>query len=192
MKHLFLTISILFLISFHSQAQTQNLQGIRNRLFCNVYDYQHADRTTNRFLRANFPYLTEPRQPGGLSMPPVGVNSKRQIISMKFQEHPFFHFKLKEGRVDFHAIIMSPTQKFENGAELWLVFENENDANAAFKMLTDTLASASNDKKTTTDNGQTTAVFTGKGNDNSAYIVKLILKKDEAGDYAIFLPDYGD
>jgi hypothetical protein len=188
MKHLFFTMLTLFSVSHNSSAQTETLLDVRNKLLCNVYDYQHADSTTNRFLRANFPYLTKPTPKGGLFLPPIGVNSKREIISMKFQQHPFFNFNLKEGRIDFHAVIDPNTEKFETGADLWLIFENEIDANAAFKVLTDTLTSVSKQKKTTNDNGQVTTLFSGSGKNNSAFTVKLILKKDETGDFAIYLP----
>jgi hypothetical protein len=48
--------------------------------------------------------------------------------------------------------------------------------------------SVSKQKKTTSDNGQVTTLFSGSGNNNSAFRIKLILKKDETGDFAIYLP----
>jgi len=192
MKHPFFALFVISVLPLVSLAQKENLQDIRNKLLCNVYDYQHADRATNRFLRANFPYLTQDPPAGGWSSPPIGVNSKREIVSMKFQQHPFFNFNLKEGRVDFHEVISSG-EKFETGTDLWLIFENEKDANTAFKMLTDTLTNVSTGKTVTNSNGQITAVFSGNGKNNSTLQVKLILKKDETtGDFAIRLPANDD
>jgi hypothetical protein len=193
MKHLFFTLFIISFVSHNSWGQKENLQDIRNKLLCNVFDYQHADMATNRFLRANFPYLTQQPPAGGWAMPPVGTNSKKEIVSMKFRQHPFFNFNLKEGRVDFHAVIMSANNKFETGADLWLIFDNEKEANTAFKVLTDTLTSVSKEKKITNGNSQMTAAFSGNGKNNSTFQVKLILKKDDTtGDYTICLPDNDD
>jgi len=50
------------------------------------------------------------------------------------------------------------------------------------------LTSVSNQKKTTSDNGQVMTLFSGSGKNNSVFRVKLILKKDETGDFAIYLP----
>ena len=188
MKHFFFAVFLLSFVPQISKGQKPNLQDVKNVLLCNVYAYPHADRATSRFLRANFPYLDEPRPPGGWSMPPIGINSTKKIVSMKFQQHPFFQFDLKEGRVDFHEVI-SAGEKFETGADLWLIFANEKDANAAFKVLTDTLASVSNDKKITNESGQTTAFFSGAGNFRKVFTVNLILEKMETGDFAIYLPD---
>src|ERR1700731_4635699 len=100
MKHLFFTIVILSFVSYNSWGQKEDLHDLKNKLLCNVFDYQHADSATNRFLRANFPYLTEQPPAGGWVLPPVGINSKKEIVSMKFQQHPFFNVNSREGRID--------------------------------------------------------------------------------------------
>ena len=180
-------IIVLSCISHHASGQKENLQNAKNKLLCNVYDYQHADSATVSFLRANYPYLAAPKPQGGVFLPPIGTNSTRETVSMRFRRHPFFAFTLKEGRVDFHGV-NSAGEKFETGADLWLIFDNEQDAKVAFQVLSDTLASVSKDKKITTDNDQTTADFTGDGIFRSPFRVKLILKKEATGDFTIFLP----
>ena len=187
MKELFLALTILCSTWQLSWGQKENLQDVRNKLLCNVYDYQHADTATVSFLRANFPYLAKPVPEGGLFMPPIGTNSTREIVSMRFERHPLFHFKMKEGRIDFHEVTTAG-EKFETGADLWLIFENETDAHAAFSLISDSLARVSKDHKPSNDTDQMMEVFTGDGKYRSPYTVKMILKKDPAGNFAIYLP----
>lgn len=193
MKLFILRLIILCFLSQSSFGQTKSLQSVRNELLCNVFNYRQADSATVAFLRANFPYLAEPVPPGGSILPPFGSNYPREVISMRFRRHPFFDFNIREGRVEFEAVVMSAHEKYERSADLWLIFDREADAEAAFQIISDTLSTAAKKKKmNSADSGQKAAEFSETARDND-WQVKLILKRDDGkGYYTICLTDADD
>jgi hypothetical protein len=193
MKLFFLRPIILCFLFQFSFGQTKSLQSVRNELLCNVFDYKQADSATVAFLRANFPYLAKPVPQGGLILPPFGSNYPSEVISMRFRRHPFFDFNIREGRVDFETVVTPAHEEYERRADLWLIFDREADAQAAFQIISDTLSAAAKKKKmNNADNGQKTAEFSETVRDND-WQVKLILKRDDGkGYYTICLTDADD
>lgn len=134
MKKIIITTFCFLFTSSVALCQSESFEDVSNILLCNAYRYEKADSATLAFLKINFPYLAKPQPQGGLSMPPIGSNSKEYIISLKFKQHPFFTFKMKEGSLNFHTV-ESAGSVFERGADLVLTFENSTDVKKAFDEL---------------------------------------------------------
>jgi hypothetical protein len=165
-------------LSFNSFAQKENIHDFSNKLLCNAYVYGKTDPATFGFLKIHFPYLTKPKPQGIIFTPPIALNTKSSIVSMNFTKHPFFNFKIKSGHLDFLAKD-DDGSIFETGAYLWLIFDNENDANITFTQLIDSFQNYSNHESIIKKNGQKIASFTGKAN-NYTYKPQLTLLKDSA------------
>jgi hypothetical protein len=160
LKKFLSTLVLLIILAIYSFGQKESFEEVSDKLFLNVYAYGKTDSTTFEFLKKNFPYLTKKKPEAGWSMPPIGIDAKQYIKTYNtFKKHPFFEFKLKEGHLDFFAVESSDGFIYETGAGLWLIFENEADANFAFTKLVDIFSNLSQQKVISEDKGQKTGRF---------------------------------
>ena len=165
MKNHILSFLLLSMISFNSFGQKENINDYSNKLLCNAYVYGKTDAATVEFLQAHFPYLARQKPENGYLTPPEGDNAKHSLTTMTFKQHPFFNFKMKSGSIDFFTVDDGGGLVFEKGAQLWLNFDTEGDANYVFAKLVDSLQKLSYQKTLTTQNGQSVILFSGYAND---------------------------
>jgi len=179
MKQYTLAVITFLLLSLNSLGQKENIEDINNKLFLNAYVHEKADSMTLSFLKDNFPYLLKKR-PVDIVLPPIGIDAERSITSLKFKKHPFFDFHIKGGQLDFETIKEPGEPKFETGAELWLLFDNETDANKAFDQLIEIYKNVSTTQDINDRNGHKFAKFSAMGRDNylrKAYFALIKIDK---------------
>jgi len=172
-KHLF-PLLLLSMISLSSFAQKETINDYSNKLLCNAYAYEKADTATFNFLQNHFSYLTRPKPEDGYLTPPEGTSSTHSITTMSFKKHPFFDFKLKEGRIEFFTV----DGMFEKGAQLWLVFNNDGDEDYAISQIANSLGNLSYQKNITTKGTQETILYTAYVN-GVVYKPELVITKDD-------------
>ena len=172
------------LIALHVTAQQNKIQDITDKLFCHVYAYEKADSSTKEFLKKNFPYLTQKPPKEGWIMPPIGSNSQKFIISMKFTKHPFFDFRIDEGRLDFNAV-KTGTEVFEDGVTLILLCKTFKDGLATYNDIINLYKKVSDDKKIIEGNDQNIARFWGKTAYKSTAKAEIVFLKGDTKNYTI-------
>jgi len=72
---------------------------------------------------------------------------------------------MKSGSIDFFTVDDGGGLVFEKGAQLWLNFDTEGDANYVFAKLVDSLQKLCYQKTLTTKDGQSVILFAGYAND---------------------------
>lgn len=175
MKNHILSFIILLTLSFNSFAQKETINDYSNKLLCNAYVYGKTDTATLNFLQNHFSYLTRPKPEDGYLTPPEGTNSTHSITTMTFKKHPFFNFPITSGHLDFFTV----DGFIEKGAELWLVFDNDEDADNTFSQISSALRNLSYQNTVTNKGTQETIVYTAYVN-GVVYKPELALIKDDA------------
>ena len=188
MKKIFASLILTFLMTC-SFGQSETFLDLSNKLYCYAYDYKKADTATYNFLKANFPYLTQPTPEGGWVGAPITVDATFSTTTLKFEKHPFFQYNLKSGQLDFETVNEPGARKTEQGAKLTLVFKNENEASVAYKELVDKFMKNSTTQDTSTVQDKAIAKFTGLGENNRQRRAQLVLSKNSS--LAIYKIEFG-
>jgi hypothetical protein len=176
----------------NTKAQNEDFQELTSKLFCNVYVYGKSDSATTEFLNMHFPYLLKKREQGVQYGIPIGKNTKESITSMYFKKHPFFDFKIKEGRLDL-ATLETAGHIYDNGTELWLFFENKKDADSVYDKLIKIYKKISSENKLAELTDRKVAKFSAKLSDNSIKKAILVLMKDTGtNNYKIYFDNWYD
>ena len=172
------------LIALHVTAQQKKIEGITSELFCHVYSYEKANSSTKEFLKKTFPYLTQKPPKGGWVMPPIGRNSQKFIISMKFTKHPFFDFRIDEGRLDFNAV-KTETEVFETGVTLNMLCKTFKNGLATYNDIINLYKKVSDNKEIIEGNDQNIARFWGKTAYKTTEKVEIVFLKGDTTNYTI-------
>ena len=173
-------VFLIFITTFSScVGQNKMFKELSNKLELNAFVYSKTDAATFEFLKIYIPYLTK-KLPKGISFtPPVGLNAQRSMHSIIFKKHPYFDFKISEGRLDFLTVEVDGGTIVITDTKLWLIFDNRNDAEITFKKLTDLFSPLSEQINISEANGRKIAKFVGKKPADEFDRAKIMLTTDE-------------
>ena len=160
-------------------GQNKMFKELSNKLELNAFAYGKTDSATFEFLKIYIPYLTK-EPPKGISFtPPISEGAQHSMHSIIFKKHPYFDFKISEGRLDFLTVEVEGGGVVIIDTKLWLMFNNKSDAEIAFKTLTQLFNPISEQKNISESNGRKIAKFVGKKPADEFDKAKIILTTDE-------------
>src|SRR4051812_11972066 len=104
MRHLNLVFLIFITTLLSCTGQNKMFKELSNKLELNAFVYGKTDSATFEFLKIYIPYLTK-EPPKGISFtPPISEGAQHSMHSIIFTKHPYFDFKISEGRLDFLTV----------------------------------------------------------------------------------------
>jgi hypothetical protein len=169
----------------NSFGQFSKLDELSYKMFFNIF-IREPDSSVFDFVKKYFPAFTEKVESGsgGWTMYPPGPRPILQytIHSLKFDKHPFFDAKFREGRLDISASEEKEGRPGITGFDLWFMFDTKKDADAALKKLSNMFAALSTKKKITKKNDKIIAQYSGQIELENTSGVFFVLTKDELYD----------
>ncbi len=115
-------------------------------------------------------------------------DKEHKVNSLKFNKHPYFDAKFREGRLDIFSSEEKERRPGVTDFQLWFMFNTKIDAQNAFKTLSRMFDTLSKSKKIVEKNGMTIAEYSDQSKLEDSNSVQFILTKDELQDnkYKLF------
>lgn len=160
-----------------------------NKMFFDIFIHK-PDSSVFDFVKKYFPAFTEKHEPGGWTIYPPGPPPQLQytVHSLKFNKHPYFEAKFREGRLDILASEEKEGRPGVTDFQLWFMFDTIDDAQTAFTKLSNMFDTLCKSKKRFQLGNKSIAEYSDQPLFDEVNSVQIILTNDELYDnkYKLF------
>jgi len=152
---------------------------LKNEMFFNILVFD-PDSSVIDFVRKYFPIYCSMPKPGKWTIYPAEPTKfMKTAHSLFFIQHPHFHAKFREGKLDFISLETNDTGRSIQFLQLWFMFDSKNDAMIAFKELSAMFNKVSKEKKITEEKDKIIASYTDQDHLSRSNSVQFVLTNDE-------------